>query len=474
MENTEHYNLNLPEGDDIYNVRDFNQNSEILDEVIYDMEDEIREMKRSFRAGVDACYDACEVKGSRPASHALDDVVQGILDIPTGGGSGDCYSMFPQEIRGYNDEACTSFEGYLTFNDGSDIYTAHIISSDSNSINVNCLCKIKSYYIGTVSFSLVIDGTTVIPNIASVYVDGYAKEFTFSYTLLSPLSNGYHVLSVRSDLPSDMYYGEMGWPMCTFYGNGFTAAQYLGYYLINGTFCTYYTPSNFVVPTNPITYELYNYFEPGGCIMYEDVEEAINNHYSNTFDSGNSYHIEGIEGYLTEIIDPETGDTDWEYIVPSIADTLSYTNGKIIYNHSDARRFPSTGGCDVGVKEQHCFILPINAMFLGLYNYINIHGKLSRKDGVMNYDDILDLVFFERIAQDELSCREDSYYSYIDLTYFGENEEFTLSFDISNISNNRINFIGIHFRSIDSADDPFTIEIDKIWGSKIMPDSNNY
>ena len=137
MENTEHYRLNLPEGDDIYNVRDFNHNSIILDNLVYasneniqviqgdihdvkedingiesdindiegdihdiegditEIEDEIQGMKTTFQAGVDACFYACDDKGSTPESHALADVVEAIYNID-GGGGGESYYVEPQ------------------------------------------------------------------------------------------------------------------------------------------------------------------------------------------------------------------------------------------------------------------------------------------------------------------------------------------------------------------------------------------
>jgi hypothetical protein len=56
-------------------------------------------LESNFQDGVDAIYDACVAKGSTPASQSLSDVVQGIMDIPQGGGSGDTvsYSSSTQE-----------------------------------------------------------------------------------------------------------------------------------------------------------------------------------------------------------------------------------------------------------------------------------------------------------------------------------------------------------------------------------------
>jgi len=46
-------------------------------------------LEQNFQAGVDDIYDAVVAKGSTPASHSLSDVIQGIEDIPTGGGGGE-------------------------------------------------------------------------------------------------------------------------------------------------------------------------------------------------------------------------------------------------------------------------------------------------------------------------------------------------------------------------------------------------
>ena len=192
----------------------------------------------------------------------------------------------------------------------------------------------------------------------------------------------------------------------------------------------------------------------------------MNNHYSDTFDSGVSYHIEAIDGYWVETENPETGETDYEYIVPDISDTLTYTNGKLVCDHSVKRTFPGTGGSDASAKEEHYFILPINSLFLGLYDYVNIHGKLAYKDGTINYTQ-LTIVFLERVGQNEIEYRES--YNVIEFSSLDENDEFTLSFDMSEIDNDRINFIGVSFCNMDSSDDPYTIEIDKIWGSNINP-----
>ena len=47
--------------------------------------EDIQQLQVNFQAGVDSIYDACVTKGSTPESHALSDVVDGILNIETKG-----------------------------------------------------------------------------------------------------------------------------------------------------------------------------------------------------------------------------------------------------------------------------------------------------------------------------------------------------------------------------------------------------
>ena len=461
MENTEHYNLNLPDGEDIYNINDFNQNTEKIDDLIYDINEDIADMKVTFRAGVDACYDACVTKGSTPESHALSDVVQGILDIETGGGSGDCYSMFPQEIPRWRFQPGGCMIGDIQFESYPDTFVAHIIANENNIIKLNFLGYYwKTYDITSGTLSLVIDGSTVIQNIASFSFDpndypeasDYDIEprdvmYSFSYTLPTSLSTGYHTLSLRPTF-NEGYSVEFINALFNFYGSNFVAVQNPGYYLLNGVFSNYYTPSGFVVPTNPITYQLTTL----GSSSMEEIEDAMNNYYSSTFDSGASYHIQGIWGY----------DTADGYIVPDIADTLTYSNGKIIYNHEEARTFPSYDS-DVGVLEEHYFVLPIAGTFWRIYDYITIHGKVIYKGGTMNYSDSFRIGILKRVSSNQVEfVTDDHSFSF---EYSSEDDEFVLSFDTSNIPNNRISFIALFFEDMDSSDDPYTIEIDKIWGT---------
>ena len=53
-----------------------------------DLANAITILQSNFQAGVDAVYDACDAKGSTPASHSLSDVVTAIGDIQTGGNYG--------------------------------------------------------------------------------------------------------------------------------------------------------------------------------------------------------------------------------------------------------------------------------------------------------------------------------------------------------------------------------------------------
>lgn len=86
-------------------------------------------LESNFQAGVDSIYDAVVAKGSTPASHSLSDVIQGIEDISTGGGSGnsidewDFTSSYIGTIRNleatHSTNTTRTSEGVI-FNDASD------------------------------------------------------------------------------------------------------------------------------------------------------------------------------------------------------------------------------------------------------------------------------------------------------------------------------------------------------------------
>lgn len=455
MQKTEHYELNLPDGDDYYNVEDFNENAEKLDEIIF-------EMKQTFQGGVDACYNACVTKGSTPASHALGDVVQGILDIETGGG-GDAYSMFPQEIYRRDED----FYSNMSFSDQEIVFKAHTYISNDANITIDMCFSTQYASSNTISFVLLIDNEVVDPNMGSITIlpnGSDIDKYNFSYTLTTPLTLGYHVISVKSYTTSgstDAY-----WFLINLYGTGFTAIIDIGGYLVNGEFKNYFTPSNFIVPTNPIVYQLVT--DAGGygcCASIEDFEDAMNAHFPSSFDSGNSFHLQGISGYWDSVIEEE----DPEYIVPDIADTLVYSNGKIRYTHSASRSFPVSGyGCDVWVQEEHSLLLPIVGKFFKLFDYINIHGKLtSRTSSSEDYlHCYVSIMVLNRTNQNTVEYSDNGYQIESQaIEYLSVNDEFTISVCVDDIDNNGINFIGVYFYEVDSNSDPFTVEIDKIWGT---------
>ena len=451
MEQTEHFQLNLPDGEDIYNINDFNENTEKLDDILY-------EMKETFQGGVEACYNACVTKGSTPASYALGDVVQGILDIPTGG---EPYAMFPQEISGRDFYPSGYYEltDYLPLTENNDLVVAHIIPTGDTNITVLFSGDIGTSYTGTVTFSLVIDNTTTIPNIGTVTIDqldyGERQHFSMSYTLSSSLSSGYHTLALRATFESGFSGGEIYWALCSFYGTGFVAVQNPGYYLINGAFSSYYTPSNFISPINPITYQLLNDLQYCGWPC-EELNTAMNAHFSSQFDTGVCFHMEGISGY--EQYDPETGDP--EVIIPDIEDTLIYSNGKFVYSHSQKRTFPDAH--DI-VTEAHHFILPIISKFFELYNSIYIHGRMVSRSGDINGSGEIEPFVLKRLNQSTVDLVEYGDYQYLDS--LNTDDEFTVCYNFPDIQNNYIQFIGFSLLYLDTGNDPFTIEIDKIWGS---------
>lgn len=459
MQKTEHYELNLPEGDDYYNVEDFNENAEKLDEIIF-------EMKQTFQGGVDAIYGACVDKGSTPASHALVDVVTAIENIS--GGGGDAYSMFPQEITNRDDD----FYYYMSLGNNEIDFKAHTLVTTGANININMCFSTQNESANVITLALLIDNVIVDQNIGTITIvpNGYnIDNYIFSYTLNTQLTPGYHILSIKStgsNGSTTAYYY-----MINLYGTGFTT-PYVGAYLVNGEFKNYFTPSNFIVPTNPIVYQLVTDAGGyGGCASIEDFEDAMNAHFPSSFDSGNSFHLQGISGYWNA-----TYEEDPEYIVPDIVDTLVYSNGKFIYNHPTSRSFPVSGyGCDVWVQEEHSLLLPIVGKFFKLFDYINIHGKLtSRTSSSEDYlHCAVSIMVLNRINQNTVEYSDNGYQSEAQsIDYLSVNDEFTVSVCVDDIDNNGINFIGVYFYEVDSNSDPFTVEIDKIWGSHTSLNDN--
>lgn len=464
MENTEHYNLNLPDGEDIYNINDFNQNTEKIDDLIYDIEEDIADMKVTFRAGVDACYDACVTKGSTPDSHALSDVVQGILDIETGGGSGDCYSMFPQEISGKGGGGCGDPDPVVRIRNDEKLFIAYVIVSDNPTIKLKFDCTIISEYTGTIYFDLIIDNTTTIQNIGSINVSESETLIPLSieYTVTTPLSTGNHIFAIKSR--TSMYYASAYWAMCNFYGVNFVSSTYYNIYLDKGVFPNF-IPNNFVNPSTPVNYQLVT--GPDGCCSsnFETVIDAMNNRLYNSFDSGNCFHIYGITGYWDD--DGEGGTV---YVVPDTDDTFTFTNGKFVYHHLRSRTFNSKT-----VQESHYFLLPFVSDFYNSFPYISIHGRVTSFTEGLGY---FAHIIFGRVSQNEVEMDSEFPENNAYMTFHDgvEGEEFIISNYVTNwqqSGNGGINFIGLAFYWIESDSSEFTVEIDKIWGTNDDLTTNN-
>lgn len=440
MENTEHYNLNLPDGEDIYNINDFNQNTEKIDDLIYDINEDIADMKVTFRAGVDACYDACVTKGSTPDSHALSDVVDAIYAIE-GGGSGDPYSMFPQEVSGREDVEQCSSETTMVIQNNKILLTGHIQVTTDAPIKFKFIGDVSSYYTGTVTFSLLIDNTTEIANIGTLVISEENKEYpcSISYTLTTSLTLGYHTLSLMSRT-SDVYYAPVYWPMANFYGMGFTATEHPGEYFADGSFINF-IPRNFVVPTNPVVHDL----EHDSSLEIETIVDAMNDNYSSMFDTGVSYNMRSITYYWEGCDIP---------VFPEIVDTLTYGNGIFTYHHPYSRSFSEN------VYEQHCFLLPIKGEFFKFFNYLNIRGHITVTSGSAYGH--LSTIILKRTGQNTVAPSQNSDYEQYSLY---SDESFIISTDVTDVNTNDICFIGMHFDEILTDCGEFTIVIDKIWGT---------
>ena len=433
MQKTEHYELNLPEGDDYYNIEDFNENTEKLDEIIF-------EMKQTSQGGVDACYNACVDKGSTLDSHALVDVVDAIYAIE-GGSSGDPYSMFPQEVSGREDVEQCSSETTMVIQNNKILLTGHIQVTTDDPIKFKFIGDVSSYYTGTVTFSLLIDNTTEIANIGTLVISEVNKEYpcSISYTLTTSLTLGYHTLSLMSRT-SDVYYAPVDWPMANFYGMGFTATEHPGEYFADGSFINF-IPRNFVVPTNPIVHDL----EHDSSLEIETIVDAMNDNYSSMFDTGVSYNMRSITYYWEGCDIP---------VFPEIVDTLTYGNGVFTYHHPYSRSFSEN------VYEQHCFLLPIKGEFFKFFNYLNIRGHITVTSGsAYGY---LSTIILKRTGQNTVAPSRNSDYEQYSLY---SDDSFIISTDVTDVNTNDICFIGMHFDEILTDCGEFTIVIDKIWGT---------
>ena len=414
-------------------------------------------LQTNFQNGVDLIAKACDDRGSTPAGqypYTPEAVADAIRAIPSGGGTP--YSMFPQEVLGfiYGGDSC---DFHYNIVDNDNVVVAHIIpTTDDSSITMNFSIQLRSYYSGTVTFSIIIDNETTIPNIASAVMDastGDEKVVSFSYTFSPALTPEYHVITLKVNMTEGLYQVDIVSPLCNLYGYNFISAVNVGYYLINGAFSNYYIPSNFINPSNCITYELDH---GSGCgFPLEDETAAMNNHYANQFDTGTCFYMKGIDAY--EKYNEETG--EYDVIVPDILDVFMFNNGKFRYTHSVVR---SIG---YEVSEYHYFILPVTNIFLNSFEQINIHGRMVSKSG--NINGYARIAHFDLMRQNlnRVERYGSSEYDGIYLNDLSEGDEFTLISDLHKPTSNYISFIGIAIISTKIDNDPFTLEIDKIWGT---------
>lgn len=416
---------------------------------------ELGAVRQSFQDGVDLIVDACEYKGSTPAGqypYTPQAVADAIRAIPSGGGTP--YSMFPQEMLGfmYGGDTC-DYHDYIYNNDN--VAVAHIIpTTDDSSIIMNFSIQLKSYYSGTVTFSIIIDNETTIPNVASVTMEeNDEKVVSFSYTFSPALTPEYHVITLKANMTGSLYQVDITCPLCNLYGYNFIGVVNVGYYLINGAFSNYYIPSNFINPSNPIVYELDH--DDGCGFPLEDIANAMNNHYVNQFDTGTCFYMKGIDVY--EKYNEETG--EYDMIVPDILDVFMFNNGKFRYSHSTAR------SDEHDINEHHYFILPIANIFLNSFEQINIHGRMVSKSGNINSYAVVEHFNLIRQNLNRVQKYRDGDHDSVFLNDFSEGDEFTLTADLYKPISNYTSFICISITNTKIDSDPFTLEIDKIWGT---------
>ena len=78
MTYTENYKLKLPEGEEVYNVEVFNDNTTAIDSLIETMNEKIATMQENFQDGVDSTYRAISSKGSTPSEKTLAAIAKAI------------------------------------------------------------------------------------------------------------------------------------------------------------------------------------------------------------------------------------------------------------------------------------------------------------------------------------------------------------------------------------------------------------
>ena len=413
-------------------------------------------LQTNFRNGVDLIATACDEMGSTPAGqypYTPEAVADAIRAIPSGGGTP--YSMFPQEMLGfiYGGDSC---DFHYNIVDNDNIVIAHIIpTTDDSSITMNFSIQLRSYYSGTITFSIIIDNETTISNVASAVIEeGNEEIVSFSYTFSPALTPEYHIITLKANTTEGLYQVDIICPLCNLYGYNFIGAVNVGYYLINGAFSNYYIPSNFINPSNPITYKL-DYVHGCGRPSIEDIANAMNNHYVNQFDTGTCFYMKGIDAY--EEYNEQTG--EYDIITPDILDVFMFNDGKFRYNHSTAR------SDEHDISEYHYFILPTANIFLNSFDHINIHGRMVSKSGNINSYARIEHLDLIRQNLNTVEKYGDPYSDSIYLDDFSEGEEFTFTTELYKPVNNYISFICIAILSTKIDSDPFTLEIDKIWGT---------
>ena len=221
--------------------------------------------------------------------------------------------------------------------------------------------------------------------------------------------------------------------------------QFEEYYLVNNTFSRRFTPNNFIIPTNPITYSLQT-IEYGCGQPLEQVDTVMNSSYYDQFDSGVSFYMKGATYYYE-------GETP---ITPAVEDNLVFNNGKFIYAHSTKRTFSTP------VTEVHYFILPVVSSFFPEtnedYSFLKFHGKMLTKSGNKSSGYIKPEIL---IRTNQTRVEDLNRNDRLDFNDLEVGEEFTLSTYLPQKENDYIQFLGFYIGT-STASDPFSVEIDAI------------
>ena len=182
--------------------------------------EDIQQLQANFQDGVDSIYDACVTKGSTPESHALSDVVQGVLDIEGQGtlitktiSSNGTYNAQDDNADGYSSVNVSVIDDYyyvepqvtrlepIDHEESRIIYWIYFTLASAERVRFYSTLNFKigfyaSYHSADVTIKYLWDNTEESEPITQNYTTAGSKILKVDY-LLPTLSAGNHVFCVQ-------------------------------------------------------------------------------------------------------------------------------------------------------------------------------------------------------------------------------------------------------------------------------------